>query len=160
MIGCDKIFQEIVRLRAWERRRASLWFCSYKVNIIRHVTTLIILTIANQSYFMVSICIVSRDSTAVSGIYDQNFVRIYGQEFRGWGWRSSPIPATTRWRQASALFMIDVIQSDIELRNYQEEEKYLLLFFTISLRDDGLVGLLRFVQPERCQTWSYLTNNF
>lgn len=56
--------------------------------------------------------------------------------------------------------MIDVIQSDIELRNCQEKEKYLFLFFIISLGDDGLVGLLRLVQPERYQTWSYLTNNF
>lgn len=86
------------------------------------------------------------------GIYDQNFVRIYGQEFRGRGWRSSPIPETTSSRQASELFMIDVIQFDIELRNYLEEEKYLFLFFIISLRDDGLVGLLRFVRPERYQT--------
>lgn len=84
----------------------------------------------------------------MSGIYDQNFVRIYGQEFRGRSWSYSPIPETTSSRRASELFMIDVIQFDIELRNYQEEEKYLFLFFIISLRDDGLVGLLRFVRPE------------
>lgn len=49
--------------------------------------------------------------------------------------------------------MIDVIQFDIELRNCQEEKKYLLLFLIISLGDDGLVGLSRRVQPERYEIW-------
>lgn len=57
---------------------------------------------------------------------------------------SHQIPGTADSRRASTLSIIriDVIQSDIELRNYPEEEKYLFFFFfpfffSMLLRDDG-----------------------
>lgn len=56
---------------------------------------------------------------------------------------SHQIPGTADWRRASTLSMIriDVIRSDIELRNYPEEEKYLFFFFSsffsMLLGDDG-----------------------
>lgn len=55
---------------------------------------------------------------------------------------SHQIPGTADSRRASTLSMIriDVIQSDIELRNYPEQEKYLfspLFFLSMLFRDDG-----------------------
>lgn len=70
---------------------------------------------------------------------------------------SHQIPGTADSRRASTLSMIriDVIQSDIELRNYPEEEKYLFFFFFpfFSLvccyeTMATLIGLLRLAQPK------------
>lgn len=80
---------------------------------------------------------------------------------------SHQIPGTADWRRASTLSMIriDVIRSDIELRNYPEEEKYLFFFFSsffsMLLGDDGHIN--RVIETRTTKvipTWPRLTSIF